>query len=79
MAIKLTAITGENRMEVFYDRKKELKALSEIESQSIKNACFTVLTGRRRIGKTVLLKKSIENKKNAYLFTTRNAEKELCK
>ena len=77
--IKLTAITGENRMEVFYDRKIELKALSEIESQSIKNACFTVLTGRRRIGKTTLLKKSIENKNNAYLFTTRNAEKELCK
>ena len=43
-------------METFYDRKKELELLSQIEKQSEKNACFTVITGRRRIGKTELLK-----------------------
>lgn len=38
-------------MEVFYDRKEELKLLGDIEQQSARSACFTVLTGRRRIGK----------------------------
>ena len=65
-------------METFYDRKNEMKTLSEIEKQSSKNACFTVITGRRRIGKTELLKKFIEDKKSVYLFTSRNAENVLC-
>lgn len=65
-------------MEKFYDRKKELQALSQIEKQSKTNACFTVITGRRRIGKTELIKNFINDKKSAYLFTTRNAEKTLC-
>ena len=65
-------------MEVFYDRKNELEALSKIEKQSEHNACFTVITGRRRIGKTELLKHFISNKKSAYLFTTRSVEKSLC-
>ena len=65
-------------MENFYGRKKELETLSQIEKQSEKNACFTVITGRRRIGKTELLKHFISNKKSAYLFTTRSAEKALC-
>lgn len=65
-------------METFYDRKKELELLSQIEKQSEKNACFTVITGRRRIGKTELLKHFIDDKKGVYLFTTRSAEKSLC-
>ena len=65
-------------METFYDRKKELEVLSQIERQSRTNACFTVITGRRRIGKTELLKHFIRGKKNAYLFTPRSAEKALC-
>ena len=65
-------------MENFYDRKNELKVLAEIEKQSEKNACFTVITGRRRIGKTELLKHFVDDKKSAYLFTTRSAEKSLC-
>ena len=65
-------------MEKFYDRVKELETLSQIEKQSEKNACFTVLTGRRRIGKTQLLKQFIKGKKSAYLFTSRSAEKTLC-
>lgn len=65
-------------METFYDRQNELKTLSQIEQQSQKNACFTVITGRRRIGKTGLLKHFITDKKSAYLFTTRSAEKILC-
>lgn len=65
-------------MEKFYDRVKELETLSQIEKQSEKNACFTVLTGRRRIGKTQLLKQFIKGKNSAYLFTSRSAEKTLC-
>ncbi len=65
-------------MEKFYDRTNELEALTQIETQSKKTACFTVLTGRRRIGKTQLLKHFINGKKSAYLFTSRSAEKSLC-
>lgn len=35
----------------FYDRKKELAILQDIEQQSFDNAAFTVMMGRRRIGK----------------------------
>ncbi len=65
-------------MESFYDRKNELRTLSEIEKQASVSACFTVITGRRRIGKTELLKKFLENKKGSYLFTSRSTEKALC-
>ena len=65
-------------METFYDRKKELEVLSQIESQSEQSACFTVITGRRRIGKTQLIKHFIRGKKSAYLFTSRSAEKSIC-
>ncbi len=78
MAIKLMCITTGCKMERFYDRINELEALAQIERQAKKTACFTVLTGRRRIGKTQLLKHFINGKKGAYLFTTRSAEKNLC-
>ena len=39
---------------------------------------FTVLTGRRRIGKTLLAQKYAENKESLYLFTSKKAEKLLC-
>lgn len=65
-------------MNRFYDRKNELTALEQIENISQKTAQFTVITGRRRIGKTELLKKYIENKKNCYLFTSRSSEVLLC-
>ena len=65
-------------MKKFYGRKKELQSLSQIELQSQKTSCFTVITGRRRIGKTELLKHFISDKKSVYLFTTRSAEKVLC-
>lgn len=65
-------------MEAFYDRKEEFKVLGDIERQSARNACFTVVTGRRRIGKTELLKKFMNGKKACYLFTSRSPEKNLC-
>ena len=49
-------------MAKFYDRIDELTALEKIETNS-SSANLTIITGRRRIGKTELLKHFIENKK----------------
>ncbi len=44
----------------FYDRKKEMAILYAAKEQSQTSACFTVMTGRRRIGKTALLLESVK-------------------
>ena len=65
-------------MAKFYDRIDELAALEKIETNS-SSANLTIITGRRRIGKTELLKHFIENKKSCYLFVSRTSETLLCK
>ena len=63
----------------FYDREKELQLLSSIKERSATNAQMTIVVGRRRIGKTSLLKKSIEYEVDAlYLFVTRKSEILIC-
>ena len=62
----------------FYDRGKELKILQENEQQSFESAVFTVMMGRRRIGKTSLITKSLEGKEYAYLFVSKDSEALLC-
>lgn len=62
----------------FYDRQTELESLKQIEVQSVENACFTVVVGRRRVGKTYLLLKSMEEKQCLYLFVSRQSEALLC-
>ncbi len=62
----------------FFDREKEVKLLREIKERSIDNAQFTVLTGRRRIGKTTLVNKAYEDEPFLYFFVSRKAEKDLC-
>ena len=62
----------------FYNREKEIKKLLEIKEQSKKNAQFSVVTGRRRIGKTQLLLKSYENTKFLYFFVAKKSEVILC-
>lgn len=62
----------------FFDRKKEIKSLQEVEEQSKKTAQFTVVTGRRRIGKTSLIWKAYEGRPILYFFVARKAENELC-
>jgi AAA+ ATPase superfamily predicted ATPase len=62
----------------FYDRKNELQTLKTIAKQSAETACFTVMIGRRRIGKTALLLRSTEKQKMLYLFVSRNSEAVLC-
>lgn len=62
----------------FFDREKEIKLLKDIELSSHDNAQFTVLTGRRRIGKTSLVLKAYEHMQILYFFVSRKAEKDLC-
>jgi uncharacterized protein len=62
----------------FYDRITEMELLLSNWEQSKKSACFTVLVGRRRIGKTALLLETFKNKKHLYLFVSRKNEALLC-
>lgn len=63
-----------NKFIQFIDRERELEFL---ESQTKKSASFVVLYGRRRVGKSELLKHFIKDKKAIYLLATQEVEKEL--
>lgn len=78
MVINLMTIKIINIKMNFYDRKEELALLRETAEQSLKSACFTVVLGRRRIGKTSLLIKAMEGRRYLYLFVSRNSEAVLC-
>lgn len=62
----------------FYDRKSELEILKRNQKQAEKSAVFTVMVGRRRIGKTSLLLESVKDQKYLYLFVSRKNEALLC-
>lgn len=62
----------------FYDREKELALLESNEVRSRETASFLVMMGRRRIGKTSLILKSLEGMPHAYLFVSRDSEALLC-
>lgn len=62
----------------FFDRTEEIASLREILDQSKSNAQFTVVTGRRRIGKTSLVWKAYEDEPILYFFVARKAESDLC-
>lgn len=62
----------------FFDREAEFEELREIEELSHEVAQFTIITGRRRIGKTEMVKKFYENKTMLYFFVARKAEADLC-
>ena len=62
----------------FYNRKKELDVLSRTLEQSKRSACFTIMVGRRRIGKTSLLLEAMKEQKYLYLFVSRKSEPLLC-
>ena len=62
----------------FYDRDNEIAKLLETRELSQKFAQFTVLTGRRRIGKTSLVMKAYEDEPFLYFFVSRSSESELC-
>jgi AAA+ ATPase superfamily predicted ATPase len=62
----------------FYDRKDELAVLDKLNKQSEKTSCFTLLVGRRRLGKTALLMRMAAKQKHLYLFVSRQNERLLC-
>ena len=63
----------------FYNREKELAFLKSIKERTKTEAQMTVVVGRRRIGKTSLLKKAVENEDTVlYLFVTRKNEVLIC-
>jgi len=63
----------------FYNRESELAELQRIQNLSF-NDCsrLTVVTGRRRIGKTSLIMKSVEGLPTVYLFVGRKSEATIC-
>lgn len=62
----------------FYGRKKELESLFKIQELSATYAQMTVISGRRRIGKTTLVKKIAQGKPMIYFFVGRKSESLLC-
>ena len=62
----------------FFDREAEFDKLREIEDLSREVAQLTIITGRRRIGKTEMVKKFYANKTMLYFFVARKAEADLC-
>lgn len=62
----------------FFDREREIASLRNMGSLSLKAAQFTVLTGRRRIGKTSLVLNAFSDAPLLYFFVARKAESELC-
>ena len=62
----------------FFDRTEEIASLREIRRMAQANAQFTVVTGRRRIGKTSLVWKAYEDEPILYFFVARKAESDLC-
>jgi len=63
----------------FIDRESELEMLEEIRKRSERSAMMTVITGRRRIGKTTLTIKAFEDRPFLYLFVVRKSEILLCR
>ena len=63
----------------FYNRANELAELKRIQELSFSDhSRLTVVTGRRRIGKTSLIMKSVEGLPTVYLFVGRKNEATLC-
>ncbi len=63
----------------FYDREKELEILQRNWEQTEERGCLTVLIGRRRIGKTTLLRESSEygHQQLLYLYVSKDNERVL--
>jgi len=64
----------------FVGREEELAELRSIRASSAKESRFTVISGRRRVGKTELVERALNDGKSPYLYflISRRAEKDLC-
>jgi AAA+ ATPase superfamily predicted ATPase len=61
----------------FYDRKEELEKLEKFEKLADRNLFFIRITGRRRIGKTLLVREFLKrtNVPSLYFFVTKKKDK----
>lgn len=62
----------------FYNRHQELQLLDQLDQQAHNAGIMTVLTGRRRVGKTMLALHHVQGKRFLYLFVGRKEESLLC-
>ena len=64
----------------FYDREEQLETLRQMRELSYEGySRLTVVTGRRRIGKTTLIKQAYQDEPYVYLFVGKKTEAVLCK
>jgi len=61
----------------FFDREDKIARLREIRKRSMTEAQFTVIVGRRRVGKTELVQRALSDRAFVYLFVSRKSEAEL--
>ena len=63
----------------FFDRKEQLSLLREIRERSYSShSMMTVVSGRRRIGKTTLVDRAVGDEAYLYFFVGRKNETVLC-
>ena len=63
----------------FYNRTKEIAELQRVKEMAYKDhSKLTVITGRRRIGKTSLILNALKEETCIYLFVGRKSEADLC-
>lgn len=61
----------------FFDRESETAELRRIRDASERSSRFTVLTGRRRVGKTELIHHALSDRPYIYWYVTRSVERAL--
>ena len=71
-------LTNRNNMLKFYNREKEIAQLHRNEQLSEQVAQMTFVIGRRRIGKTALLKRAFSSSIVLYFFVEKKNETLLC-
>lgn len=63
----------------FYGREAQIEALRALREKALaEHSRFTVVTGRRRIGKTTLVLQALEQQNTVYLFVAKKSEALLC-
>lgn len=62
----------------FYGRNQEIDRLLQLDKQSEQTSVFTLLIGRRRTGKTTLVKQAFADKPMLYFFVSQKSEQLLC-
>ncbi|EKU91068.1 ATP-binding protein [Bacteroides oleiciplenus] len=62
----------------FFGREKELEVLAREQELSLTSARFTIIMGRRRIGKTYLIRRSFKNTPCLYILAKNEAEATFC-